>query len=76
LYFGQIFGAAIKTYVMFRLDRQRWTRQSTGQRTRGGLSARLRNASSASMHVLAVGLLVCVVLLITGLASPIPFNAN
>jgi glycosyltransferase Alg8 len=76
LYFGQIFGAAIKTYVTFRLDRQRWTRQSTGQRTRVGLSARLRNASSASMHVLAVGLLVCVVLLITGLASPIPFNAN
>jgi mannuronan synthase len=28
LYFGQIVGAAVKSYVMFRLDRQRWTRQS------------------------------------------------
>ncbi len=26
LYFGQISGAMIKTFVLFRLDRQKWTR--------------------------------------------------
>ncbi len=29
LYYGQVYGALIKTYVMFRLDRQKWTRQKT-----------------------------------------------
>jgi len=30
LYFGQIAGAIVKTFVMFRLDKQRWTRQGAG----------------------------------------------
>ena len=30
LYFGQVTGAAIKTFVLFRLDRQKWTRQGSG----------------------------------------------
>lgn len=30
LYFSQIVGASIKTFVLFRLDKQKWTRQSTG----------------------------------------------
>jgi mannuronan synthase len=29
LYFNQIFGSLVKIYVMFRLDRQKWTRQKT-----------------------------------------------
>ena len=28
IYFGQVYGALVKTYIMFRLDRQRWTRQN------------------------------------------------
>ncbi|MEL7131013.1 MAG: glycosyltransferase, partial [Pseudomonadota bacterium] len=30
LYFGQVTGAMIKTFVLFRLDRQKWTRQGAG----------------------------------------------
>jgi glycosyltransferase Alg8 len=30
LYFGQVSGAIIKTFVLFRLDRQKWTRQGSG----------------------------------------------
>jgi len=30
LYFSQLYGALVKSYVLFRLDRQKWTRQSSG----------------------------------------------
>jgi glycosyltransferase Alg8 len=36
LYFNQIFGACIKTYVLFRLHRQKWTRQKTVLENRTG----------------------------------------
>ncbi len=36
LYFGQIVGAAVKSYVLFRLDRQRWTRQQAARRAVSG----------------------------------------
>ena len=71
LYFGQLFGAAIKTSVMFRLDRQRWTRQSAA-----GSAGHPHLASSAYMHLLAVGLLVGGVIFATGLLSPFPIHAN
>jgi glycosyltransferase Alg8 len=80
LYFGQLFGAAIKTSVMFRLDRQRWTRQSTSvasnTRSTAGAAGRLRAVSSGYMHLLAMGLLVAGVLFATGLLSPFPVHAN
>lgn len=76
LYFGQVLGAAIKTSVLFRLDRQRWTRQATALRTAGGLTGRLRAASSAYMHLLALGFLVGGVVFATGLLSPFPVQAN
>jgi mannuronan synthase len=60
LYFSQILGAATKSFVMFRLDRQKWTRQ--GNNTRAvmivTMGQRLRAYSSAHMHVLALGWLV------------------
>jgi glycosyltransferase Alg8 len=75
LYFGQLFGAAIKTSVMFRLDRQRWTRQSTAvSRVRD--ASGLRAISSSYMHLLAIGLLVAGVIFATGLLSPLPVQAN
>ena len=75
LYFGQLFGAAIKTSVMFRLDRQRWTRQSTTV-LRVKDDGRLRAVSSSYMHILAIGLLVAGVIFATGLLSPLPVHAN
>jgi glycosyltransferase Alg8 len=76
LYFGQLFGAAIKTSVMFRLDRQRWTRQSTTLVRGAGSQDRLRAFSSSYMHILAIGVLVAGVIFATGLLSPLPVHAN
>jgi len=75
LYFGQLFGAAIKTSVLFRLDRQRWTRQSTALAATGS-SGRVHSLTSSYMHVLALGLLVAGVIFVTGLLSPFPIHAN
>jgi len=55
LYFGQIAGAAVKTYVLFRLNKQRWTRQGVGS---GGpavsLMDRLAAYESTLHHALAL----------------------
>jgi glycosyltransferase Alg8 len=72
LYFGQIVGAAVKSYVLFRLDRQRWTRQQSegvgGTRKAGGaLGVRMRDWSSLYAHALALGWLTFGVLLLSGL---------
>ena len=70
LYFGQIVGAAVKSFIMFRLDRQRWTRQSAPAGTlRHGLSfeARLRDWSSLHAHALALGWLTFGVIVLSGL---------
>lgn len=67
LYFGQIVGASVKSYVMFRLDRQRWTRQSATAASGRSAAARLRDWSSAYMQTLAFGWLALGVLLMTGL---------
>lgn len=67
LYFGQVVGAAVKSYVIFRLDRQRWTRQSGAAATRLPLSARLRGYGSTYVHALALGWLTFGVMLMSGL---------
>ena len=75
LYFTQLYGALVKTWVLFRLDRQRWTRQRIDLTL--GLSpgqARLRAAASLALHLLALSSLVAAVALTTGLA-PLPTHA-
>jgi glycosyltransferase Alg8 len=67
LYFGQIVGAAVKSYVLFRLDRQRWTRQSIGFATRAANGAWLRSFGSTYVHILALGWLTFGVTLLSGL---------
>ncbi len=55
LYFGQVVGAAIKTFVLFRLDRQKWTRQTAGATGPAvALMDRIKQKESAAYHVLAV----------------------
>lgn len=66
LYFGQIVGAAVKSFVLFRLDRQKWTRQGSG-RTAAGTAGRLRAAGSLYLHALAVGWLIAGVLFLSDL---------
>ncbi|RYI20164.1 MAG: glycosyltransferase [Acetobacteraceae bacterium] len=67
LYFGQIVGAAVKSYVLFRLDRQRWTRQSSADAVRVPLADRLRGLASTYVHILALGWLTFGVMLLSGL---------
>jgi glycosyltransferase Alg8 len=70
IYFGQVYGALLKTYILFRLDRQRWTRQniaaSLALSTR---EARLRSLASLYLHGLAVGVLATLVALATNVLS-------
>lgn len=67
LYFNQIYGSLLKTFVVFRLDRQKWTRQKTqAVRDLGNLRARLIKASSFSMHAVTVSLFVVLVAYIVG----------
>lgn len=54
LYFGQIVGAAVKSYVLFRLDRQKWTRQSAST----GPQFRFVDLGSAVLHAVAIGWIV------------------
>lgn len=69
LYLGQIGGAAVKSYVLFRLDRQRWTRQSvaaSGRAQRLSWGLRIRSWTSAYSHALALGWLTLGVVLLSG----------
>ena len=67
LYFGQIVGAAVKSYVLFRLDRQRWTRQSTALTASPAFGERLRAIGSTYVHILALGWLTFGIMLLSGL---------
>lgn len=68
LYFSQLYGALVKSYVFFRLDRQKWTRQSSGS-DRKTLSPRQRVLafSSVYMHALTLGWLLIALLWFVGL---------
>ncbi|WP_379560530.1 glycosyltransferase [Psychromarinibacter halotolerans] len=69
LYFSQLFGACVKSFVFFRLDRQKWTRQAAGTGTGAApvaLGRRMAAMGSAYLHFLALGWLTVVVLFLTG----------
>jgi len=68
LYFGQVVGAAVKSSALFRLDRQKWTRQaSAAKRAPPSAGQRLRAASSTYMQGLAYAWFGLGILLLTGL---------
>ncbi|SMD13154.1 glycosyltransferase Alg8 [Fulvimarina manganoxydans] len=61
LYFNQVFGAIIKTFVFFRLNRQKWTRQKTTLAGSGpSLTLRFLNSESTFYHAASLLLLVTV----------------
>ena len=69
LYFGQVSGAIIKTFVLFRLDRQKWTRQGSGGGT-GKVMAfydRLKMAESTAHHGLAYAWLTLAIMILNTL---------
>jgi len=68
LYYNQIVGSFMKTMVLFRLDKQKWTRQNTVLgRQHFSISERLAGWSSAYMHVFAMTLFVAALATLTGL---------
>jgi glycosyltransferase Alg8 len=55
IYYNQVYGALLKTYVLFRLDRQRWTRQNIALQPRlPSAELRWRALTSAYLHGLAL----------------------
>ncbi len=65
LYFGQIAGAMVKTFVLFRLDKQKWTRQGSG----GGAAAvamsdRIKALDNTAHHIIALVFLTIAVALV------------
>ena len=72
IYYNQLYGAFLKTFILFRLDRQRWTRQNTFfQVELPPWRMRLRALGSLYMHALALAMLVTAVAVATGLL-PVP----
>lgn len=53
LYFGQVFGAAVKTFVLFRLNKQRWTRQAAAEVAQSPVD-RQKAQESLIHHVLGI----------------------
>jgi glycosyltransferase Alg8 len=68
VYYNQIWGSCIKTYVLFRLDRQSWTRQKT--ELNRGISASYKafiGSTSAAVHGIAVSGFIAAIGLLAGL---------
>lgn len=62
LYYSQVYGALVKTWVLFRLDRQTWTRQKTVLERNMNISERLWNRWSSHLtHASAIIILICVI---------------
>lgn len=70
IYFNQVYGALIKSFIMFRLDRQRWTRQQIMLRPAlDPRAARWRDIGSAYVHGLALAALVCGLAFVSGVLT-------
>ena len=56
MYYNQMVGSIVKTTVLFRLDKQKWTRQITvGAAKKVSWSTRLVGYGSTYLHVIAIG---------------------
>lgn len=75
LYYNQIVGSLVKTYVLFRLDKQKWTRQNT---TLGSdkslLQERLTAWGSFYMHAFSFALFVVALATVSGLLKAPDFS--
>ena len=67
LYFSQLYGALVKSYVLFRLDKQKWTRQSGGGNL-SGVTLKQRGAALSAhyMHALTIGWLLVGLVFLAG----------
>lgn len=68
MFFNQVYGSAIKTFIFFRLDKQGWTRQRTTL-ARGSVAGRLPEWTSSYMHVLTFSFFAVAIAVLLGLIS-------
>jgi glycosyltransferase Alg8 len=70
MYYNQIWGSCIKTYALFRLDRQSWTRQKTSiNRGLTGMQQLMMDGSSTMFHAVAVLTFFAIVGLLAGILT-------
>lgn len=71
LYYNQIGGALLKTYVSFRFNRQKWSRQgiSAGEPS-DPRAARRQRRMGHFMHGLYLGVMLLVLIIATGVLAP------
>lgn len=72
LYYNQLVGSLIKTVVLFRLDKQRWTRQNTALNLGRNRWAEMKvGLGSAAMHAMAFGSFLLILATLAGIL-PVP----
>ncbi|SDO21343.1 glycosyltransferase Alg8 [Halomonas shengliensis] len=71
IYYNQVWGALLKTYVSFRFNRQKWSRQgiSAGEPDDPAAVKRQRRMGHV-LHAFAYGVLLYVLILATGVLQP------
>lgn len=71
IYYNQVWGAILKTYVSFRFNRQKWSRQgiSAGEPVDQRAARRQRRMGHA-LHGLVYGVLLFILILSTGVMTP------
>lgn len=75
LYYNQIVGSLVKTYVLFRLDKQRWTRQNTTiSSDKSLLQQRLVNLGSFYMHAFSFALFIVALGTVSGILKVPDFS--
>ena len=73
LYYNQIYGSLIKTYMIFRLDKQSWTRQKTKLLSnKSPLEQQINNVASTMLHVCAILIFISFIGVVAGVFE-LPF---
>jgi mannuronan synthase len=71
IYYNQVWGAMLKTYVSFRFNRQKWSRQGISAGEPGDpLAARRQRRMGHVLHGFAYGVLLFALILTTGVLQP------
>lgn len=74
MYYNQIWGSCIKTYALFRLDRQSWTRQKISLNRHLSVTEQLvQRGSSFMLHTVALMVFITAVGLLAGVLT-VPFS--
>jgi len=71
LWYTQVYGSLIKTHVLFRLDKQKWTRQNTAlKRNLNPWQARIANWGTIGVQFVAMLTFITAVAVLSGVLPP------